>query len=81
MVQVIPFPLSRRADLIRRQAEFYTRSSPRASENQLTHTLEQQRAALLRKGCDERAVDHEVLALEGAIRAYVWRLVLTPELG
>jgi len=81
VAQVLPFPLDRRADLVRKQAAFYARSSQRAAENQLTHLLEQQRAALLRKGCDPVIVDAQVEALEGSIRAHVWRLVLTPGLG
>lgn len=78
MADVIPFPLARRRPLIRKQADLFTRHAPRAAENVLCHALETQRAALLRKGCDDRAVDAEIQALEGAIRAEVWRIVLTP---
>ncbi len=81
MARVFPFPLNRRVDLIRKQAEFYARSNPKAAENQLTHLLDVQRSALVRKGVDPVSADNEVDALEGAIRADVWRLVLTPERG
>ena len=75
---ILPFPLARRHDLIKKQAEVFVRSAPRAAENLLAHALETQRQALLRKGCGDRDADDQVVALEGAIRAEVWRIVLPP---
>ena len=78
MAQVLPFPLVRRRDLIRRQARFYADQAPRAAEKNLGHQLQVQADALLRKGVEPEAVQAQVEALQGAIRAEVWRLVLTP---
>ena len=75
---IVPYPLSRRRDLVRRQAALVARSSPRAADNILAHALDTQRQALLRKGCDPAVADAEVAALEGAIRAEVWRVILSP---
>ena len=78
MAQVLPFPLTRRRDLIRRQARFYADQAPRAAEKNLAHQLKVQGEALIRKGVEPEAVQAQVEALQGAIRAEVWRLVLTP---
>lgn len=75
---ILPFPLARRRDLVRKQAGLFARSAPRAAENLLGLALDTQRKALLRKGCDPAAAEAQVQALEGAIRAEVWRIVLTP---
>ena len=78
MAQVLAFPLARRRDLIRRQASFYADQSPRAAETNLTRQLQVQADTLLRKGVSPEVVKAEVAALQGAIRAEVWRLVLAP---
>lgn len=77
--KVIAFPLSRRRDLIRRQAVWFARQTARAAEANLFHHLQVQRDALLSKGVDAAEVEREARALEGEIRAEVWRLVITPE--
>lgn len=78
MAEIVPFPLARRADLVRRQAALFAGLGQRAAENGLCHMLEIQRRVLLRRGIDDREADRQVLALEGAIRAHVWRLILVP---
>jgi len=75
---LIPFPLARRVGLIRRHALRYAESSQGAAENGLTTLLDQQRRVLLAKGIDAKVADDEIEALEGAIKAQVWRLILQP---
>lgn len=81
MAEIIPFPLNRRRDLVERQANRFLDLGPKSCETTLAHQLQVQREALLRKGVDPVDVEREVRGLEGAIRAEVWRLVLTPEVG
>lgn len=78
---VVPFTLSRRRDLIRRQASWFLEQGHRAAERNLSRQLDVQRTALLSKGIDPERVDGEVRALAAAIRAEVWRRVLAPEVG
>jgi hypothetical protein len=81
MAEVLPFPLNRRKDLIERQANRFLDLGPRSCETTLAAQLHIQREALLRKGVEPNAVERQVQALEGAVRARVWALVLTPEVG
>ena len=78
MVEVLAFPLARRVGLIRKQAHFYAEQGPNAAEKNLASQLRTQEEALLRKGVPPEVVKAEVEALRGAIKAAVWRLVLTP---
>ena len=73
MAQVLPFPLARRRDLVRRQASFYTDQRPYAAETNLARQLQVQADTLLRKGVAPEVVAAEVECLKGAIRAEVWR--------
>lgn len=81
MAEVIAFPLARRRDLVRRQATWFVDQSHDAAEANLARQLERQRDILTRKGADPVRLDQEIRELESAIRAEVWRLVLTPEVG
>lgn len=81
MAEVLAFPLARRRDLVRRQAEWFCGQSHRAAEANIFRQLQVQRNTLLAKGVDPVTVEREVRALESAVRAEVWRLVLTPEVG
>lgn len=75
--RVLPFPLSRRRDLIRRQAQWFSAQPARAAERNLQHQLGVQLEALRRKGVDDETANAEVVALEGAIRAEVWWVILS----
>jgi hypothetical protein len=78
MAEILAFPLARRRALIRKQAAWFGEQTARGAERNLGRQLEVQADALLRKGVDPDQVAREIAALEGAIRAEVWRLVLTP---
>ncbi len=71
---VIPFPLARRRDYVRRQADWLAQQSEVAAERNLSRQLAQQRETLLRRGVDHASADAEVAALEKAIRAEIWSL-------
>lgn len=78
MAQVLPFPLTRRRDLIRRQARFYADQAPRAAEKNLAHQLKVQGEALIRKGVEPATAQDEVRSLELAIRAEVRGWPMSP---
>jgi hypothetical protein len=75
---VIPFPARARPHFVNRHASRMAALSASASENHLAHQVEIQRAALTRKGADPLLIEREMKMLEGAIRAALWRHVLTP---
>jgi hypothetical protein len=52
--------------------------APELAEKHLQAQLSRQINALHRKGVSDQRVEREVRALEGAVRAELWRLVLTP---
>ena len=77
MAEVIPYPLARRVDLVRRQADRVLELDAAAGDRHILRQVDVQRQALLRKGCDPNAVEAQCQALEGAMRAEVWKIVLT----
>jgi len=77
LAEVLPFPLSRRRDLIARQARRFVEQQHAAAEANLAHQMRVQRDVLLRKGVEPSRVNAECLALERAIRAAVWRIART----
>ena len=66
--QIMAFPLARRRAFIVRQAGSMSTRSEDLSERYLAQQLRLQADALLRKGIAPAMVDHEVAALERAIR-------------
>jgi hypothetical protein len=77
---MLPFPLARRVDLIRRQAErFVDQETAKGAEKNLAHALDVQRQAFLRKGIPPEVVEAQVSELEGAIRARAWHVVFSGE--
>lgn len=77
MAEVIPFPLARRVDLVRRHADRVLELTPDAGERHLLRQVDVQRQALLRKGCAPDVVEAVCRDLEGAMRAEIWKIVLT----
>ncbi len=75
---VVPFPLTRRRAFIRRQAGRIAAASPTTGEKLLAHALRQQAATMNKRGISSAIIEHEVGALECAIRAELWRVVLQP---
>jgi hypothetical protein len=74
MVEVIPFPLIRRRTFIDRQAARVADLNRDAGERHIAHQLEVQAGAMRRKGIDEALIAQQLLCMESAIRASLWRL-------
>jgi hypothetical protein len=64
---VVPFPLLRRANLIRTQVRFLHNQTPTAAAHNLDKLLEVQRCALLRKQVSPALVEDEIAALREAL--------------
>ena len=76
---VIPFPARRRTAYITKQAARMAELSDTHAEAHLRQQLRLQAETMERKGVDERTIAREVRSLELAIRAELWRQVLTPD--
>lgn len=74
---ILAFPLNRRLGYIRRQGDWLASMSAKAADSVLLQQLQVQRDTLLRKGVDLVAVEVQLKELEDAIRAEVWKLVMT----
>lgn len=73
---IVPFPLSRRRDLICRHAEAMARVSATAADEYLIHHLEQIWDDLERQGLPCPMIEREVISLGRAVRAELWHLIL-----
>lgn len=78
MATILPFPPSRRVELIRRQAGIAVDLSPEAAERHLQRQVDLQRQALLRKGVAAELVSRECAAFDVALRAALWRKAQRP---
>ena len=78
MAEIVPFPLTRRRNFIQRHAARIAAAPAKTGEKLLAHQIRQQAATLSRKGVPADAVERECKALETAIRAELWRVVLQP---
>jgi hypothetical protein len=78
MAQVLPFPIYRRRSFIERQAQCAAALNPDACERHISRQMQVQRDVMLRKGVDPVRADRELKSMEAAIRAALWRTVLTP---
>ncbi|MBB5754344.1 DUF6074 family protein [Prosthecomicrobium pneumaticum] len=79
MSAVVPFPRTRDRRFIRRHALRMAESAPSTAEKLLAHQLRIQTDTMRKRGIDERLIEQERRAIEGAIRGELWRVVLTPE--
>jgi hypothetical protein len=77
MHEIVPFPLARRLDFIERHARLVASMSADVGEGHIQRQLEIQRQTLARKGVAAPAIEHELNSLASAIRAALWRVVLT----
>ena len=73
---VLPFPLTKRQQLIERQARRAAELNQDAGERHILYQLEVQRAALRRKGIDEALIAREIRCMETAIRTSLQRLLM-----
>jgi hypothetical protein len=78
VADIVPFPLARRRAFIDRHARLIAAMSPDAGERYLDRQLRIQFGNLQRRGIDPRIIDREVIALDAAIRAALWRAAFMP---
>ncbi|MDN4982311.1 DUF6074 family protein [Bradyrhizobium sp. WYCCWR 13022] len=71
---VLPFPLSRRLDLIQRQAEYALALKPDKGEAHIERQIRYQADALRRRGIPEELVRRELASMRAAIGVAMWRL-------
>lgn len=75
---VIPFPRVRNRAWIARHARRMTEMSQAAAERHLANHLGIHAATMSKRGFAADVIRAEVQAIEAAIRAELWRVVLTP---
>jgi hypothetical protein len=79
---MIAFPQSRRVQLVEKTAARVARAqSQERGEKLLAAAVRKQRAAMTRKSIPAHKVERECRALENAVRARLFRLILTPPTG
>lgn len=69
----------RDATHVRRHVEFVLTRSAEQGEQQVRRNLRALRRTLEEMGVDRNAIDAEVRRVEAAVRAELWRQVLTPD--
>jgi hypothetical protein len=74
---VIPFPLARRRAFIDRHARLISTMRPEVGERYLDRQLQIQFENLQRRGFDLDTINREIVAMDAAIRAALWRAVIT----
>jgi Family of unknown function (DUF6074) len=74
--RIMPFPSVRRAGYIRKLAWMMAHYRPGAAERTLAAQLNAQRRAMLRRGLSPEVVERELRALELAVRAKLWVIVM-----
>jgi hypothetical protein len=77
MAQVLPFPLARRVDLVRKHADLSFGMRAELVDAHIRRQVDVQRQALLRKGVDPDRVERECKELAAAIHAEIWSIVFT----
>jgi hypothetical protein len=75
--QVIPLPYRHRAAFIERQAHRVAELTESAGERYIAHQIKTQRDAMLRKGIEPELIERELKCLDGAIRAALYRVLVT----
>src|SRR5882672_2330775 len=74
---VIPFPLARRRAFIDRHARHIATMRPEVGERYLDRQLQVQFENLERRGIDLDIIRREIVAMDAAIRAALWRAAIT----
>jgi hypothetical protein len=66
---ILPYPLARRREFVRRHARVFSGYlSARAAENWLRHQIEVQHRTMVRRGIGSEVADEQCRQLEAAIR-------------
>jgi hypothetical protein len=78
MGDVRPFPRVRHRPFVLKHAGNVSAMGQAAGERYLRQQLDVQRQTMARRGIAWDLIEAEVRALESAIRAECWRLILTP---
>jgi hypothetical protein len=73
--EIFPFPLARRLNLVRRQAEYSLTLKPEKGEAHIQRQLESQAEALRRRGVPEDAISREIAGLQAAIQSAMWHIL------
>ncbi len=79
--RILPFPLSRRCNLVKKLAEQMLARSPKEAERHLAFELERHRRILGRRQLSEGAIEVAIRALAAAVRTELWLLIMTPRGG
>ncbi|RTL80835.1 MAG: hypothetical protein EKK35_08220 [Bradyrhizobiaceae bacterium] len=75
---VVPFPLARREEFIKRHARYAASIRPEAAERYIERQLKHQADTMLRRGIGVDTIAAELASMHGAIRAALWDEVLRP---
>jgi Family of unknown function (DUF6074) len=76
---IVPFPQVKRVHFVEKTAARIAAARSReAGENMLETAVQKQCRALERRGVPPERIARQRRALESALRASIWRLVLTP---
>jgi hypothetical protein len=76
--RLLAFPLARRRDLVTKLAGQMLARSPTEAERHLLFELERHRRILARRQLSTDVIEAQLRSLEGAVRAELWRAVMTP---
>lgn len=76
---VVPFPQARRRRFIVKTAARLVSAPAKTAEKLLAATLQQQAAAMARKGVSPELIERQRRELAYAIRAELWHRVLLPD--
>ncbi len=78
---VVPFPLARREEFIKRHARYAASIRPEAAERYIERQLKHQADTMLRRGIGIDVIAAEIHAMNAAIRSALWDEVLLPTGG
>jgi hypothetical protein len=76
---IVPFPTARRRDLVEAVAAGMLKRAPDQAERHLAFSADRQAIVLRRRGIEQPVIDEQIAAFVSAVRAEVWRRVLTPQ--
>jgi hypothetical protein len=76
---ILAFPLARRYSLVKKLASQMLARSSAAADGHLAFELQRHRRTLRNRKLSDDVIEREVRMLEAAVRAELWRTVVTPE--